>query len=699
MQAPMAGEAARYRKLLVRLGEGSYKTVTKAIDEEEGKEVAYNEVQIKRFEEETQSASSFSKEVALLKNIDHPYIIRIFDYWFEEDVFVFVTELMTGGTLRDYITKAGPLNGKLIKKWGRQILEGLRYLHTCEPPIIHRDIKNENIFVNASQGDIKIGDLGISRERRHKRYTIVGTPSFMAREMFEGEGYSEKVDIYAFGMSLLEMATGVPPYAELSDTGEICQSVLRGVLPRCLGLVEDGCLRSLIMACLVPQNDRYSADQCLEHHFFAAESGCAGDCIPAHCVTVYPLSSSAHGLELSLVSYNDPVITFQILLASSLEFIKFDYNLAEDTLGKVANELMREKIIDAELIGPLMELLDGGIKKVLQKSADGQIHGGLVELDTSESAADAAALCEVPTECRVELSSTRKFGEKTLEVMSEIEQEMFLLEQKKVLEKRRTAELKHGVGVLAKQLEGVRVAPRAIACEPLPVTGEFASEQSCLAVADASCVDALQISTDAAVREQSAEPAGSPPKDDAQAEDLSLSESFDLCKNKYQTNCSIAQFATDAALITRRSEDTTKAWIKSLRDEDIASVFDLKLIVYEDWEKLPLTVFSARTMQNMLYGLDNIPLKEKQLPLNPAMPEFENGKSIADLLADVCARIGRPEAASSWENKLMAQDIRTVGELRSLHQDDWNRLGLSVFAYRILKNVIFKKGRLSFEAS
>ncbi|ELA42224.1 WNK protein kinase [Vittaforma corneae ATCC 50505] len=186
MQLSAKDKHLRYKKTKCILGEGSYKTVTKAIDEEEGKEVAYNEVKMKYCEDENQNVSSFSKEIALLKSVDHPNIIKIVDYWFSDDNFIFITEFMTGGSLKEYLQKHGPLSTKLIRKWGKQILEGLKYLHMLDPPIIHRDIKNDNIFVNTAIGEVKIGDLGLARERRHKRYTIVGTPHFMAREMFEG---------------------------------------------------------------------------------------------------------------------------------------------------------------------------------------------------------------------------------------------------------------------------------------------------------------------------------------------------------------------------------------------------------------------------------------------------------------------------------------------------------------------------------
>ena len=179
--------------------------------------------------------------------------------------------------------------------------------------------------------------------------------------------------------------------------------------------------------------------------------------------------------------------------------------------------------------------------------------------------------------------------------------------------------------------------------------------------------------------------------------DDGFNESYEKAKIIYKQNCNIIQFALDAAAITGRTEDTAKSWMKALKDEDFEAVFDLKLIVYEDWEKLPLTVFSCRAMQNMIYGINSIPLKEKQLAINPKLKDYDNKLPIKEFLEDICLQINRSDMVSHWENQLMAQDIRTVGELKSLHLDDWNRLGLSVFAYRILKNVIFRKGKIVME--
>lgn len=93
----------------------------------------------------------------------------------------------------------------------------MNYLHTQKIPIIHRDIKCDNIFVNSNSGDIKIGDLGLSTTMKDS-YTssVLGTPEFMAPELYE-EHYGTEVDIYAFGMAVLEMLTQEAPYRECSN--------------------------------------------------------------------------------------------------------------------------------------------------------------------------------------------------------------------------------------------------------------------------------------------------------------------------------------------------------------------------------------------------------------------------------------------------------------------------------------------------
>jgi len=159
----------RYAKLNTILGKGAYKVVFKGIDREEGYEVAWNCFQTTKAE-----FNELSQEIKILKQVRHPNIINFHDCWYKNDEFIFVTELMTSGTLREYIRKLSLPNMKIVKRWSRQILKGLIYLHSHNPPIIHRDIKCDNIFINGAHGEVKIGDMGTAKMKLGKKYTVIG---------------------------------------------------------------------------------------------------------------------------------------------------------------------------------------------------------------------------------------------------------------------------------------------------------------------------------------------------------------------------------------------------------------------------------------------------------------------------------------------------------------------------------------------
>jgi WNK lysine deficient protein kinase len=122
---------------------------------------------------------------------------------------------------------------KVVKRWCSQILDGLVYLHSLHPPVIHRDIKCENMLYNSADGTITIGDLGLATRANREGTvdgSVSGTPNFMAPEMFDGE-YDETVDVYSFGLCVLEMVTRTIPYDECANLGQIYMklSAVRGV--------------------------------------------------------------------------------------------------------------------------------------------------------------------------------------------------------------------------------------------------------------------------------------------------------------------------------------------------------------------------------------------------------------------------------------------------------------------------------------
>jgi len=155
-----------------------------------------------------------------------------------------------------------------MKKWCKQILQGLDYLHRqCNPPIIHRDIKLDNIFFNGPTGQVKIGDLGLATILSNIPMSIIGTPEFMAPE-FYNETYNEKVDIWAFGLCVIEMATLEYPYSECSNIGSVYRTVSTGLKPQALAKIKNHKIIEFICCCLEEDiSKRSSSEKLLIHPF------------------------------------------------------------------------------------------------------------------------------------------------------------------------------------------------------------------------------------------------------------------------------------------------------------------------------------------------------------------------------------------------------------------------------------------------
>ncbi|KAG2231219.1 kinase-like domain-containing protein [Thamnidium elegans] len=327
----------RFAKLNTFLGKGAFKVVYKAIDREEGYEVAWNVLQAPR-----QEVKAFGHEIEILKSVRHPNIITFHEAWYNETEFIFITELMTSGTLREYIRKLSPLpNMKIVKRWCRQILKGLVYLHGHQPTIIHRDIKCDNIFINGAHGEIKIGDMGTAEMKVDKKYTVIGTPEFMAPEMYEEKGYNEKVDIYAFGMCLLEMVTGEYPYNECTNAAQVFKKVTQTIRPECLSRVNDEEVLSLINNCLASEHDRMSALEILEHSFLAVEP------------EVVLLATDITMKQLTLQ------VVFKGMDKLS---VKFEFNADTDTAEDVVAEMIEEQVLPERY----QQLITGDINRLLR---------------------------------------------------------------------------------------------------------------------------------------------------------------------------------------------------------------------------------------------------------------------------------------------------------------------------------------------
>ncbi|XP_050978821.1 LOW QUALITY PROTEIN: serine/threonine-protein kinase WNK2 [Labeo rohita] len=276
MKAVSTSPSGRFLKFDIELGRGSFKTVYKGLDTETWVEVAWCELQDRKLSKAERQR--FKEEAEMLKGLQHPNIVRFYDFWESplkgKKCIVLVTELMTSGTLKTYLKRFKVMKPKVLRSWCRQILKGLHFLHTRTPPIIHRDLKCDNIFITGPTGSVKIGDLGLATLKRASfAKSVIGTPEFMAPEMYE-EHYDEAVDVYAFGMCMLEMATSEYPYSECQNAAQIYRKVTSGVKPASYSKVTVPEIKEIIGECICHRwEERYSIKDLLNHAFFAEDTG------------------------------------------------------------------------------------------------------------------------------------------------------------------------------------------------------------------------------------------------------------------------------------------------------------------------------------------------------------------------------------------------------------------------------------------
>ncbi|KAL3654777.1 putative serine/threonine-protein kinase wnk5 [Castilleja foliolosa] len=340
----------RYGRFKDVLGKGAMKTVYRAFDEHAGIEVAWNQVKLNDLFSSPDALQRLYSEVLLLKNLDHHSIIKFRASWIDtgRKTFNFITELFTSGTLREYRKRYKRVNIRAIKEWARQILEGLNYLHVHDPPVIHRDLKCDNIFVNGHLGQVKIGDLGLAAILRgsHIAHSVIGTPEFMAPELYDEE-YDELVDIYSFGMCVLEMLTSEYPYNECSNPAQIYKKVTSGKLPESFYRVDDIEARRFIGRCLEKAPNRPSARELLMDPFLSLDEV---EILPAIKIS----SRIKAGLKSTCMKItgnmnpDDNTIFLKVHIFDkngSARNIHFPFDITSDTPLDVATEMVKELVI------------------------------------------------------------------------------------------------------------------------------------------------------------------------------------------------------------------------------------------------------------------------------------------------------------------------------------------------------------------
>merc|ERR1719354_629493 len=257
----------RFQRLNTLLGKGANKEVFLAFDTEENRDVAWNRVARQTLSQADHRV--LQKEIEMMDKANHANIIKYLAWWDTENYFVFITDFFNM-SLKQFIQERNVAINS-VKTWTLQILEGLMHLH--EAGIIHRDIKCDNVFINQKSGDVVIGDLGLSRNAGalDRSMSMVGTVPFMAPEQLnlDDRKYGPKVDIYALGMTLLEMISGEYPFEECNALPYIIKNIIDNKPPETLARLREGPTRDFIILCLTRNPvDRPSAKDLRQHTWF-----------------------------------------------------------------------------------------------------------------------------------------------------------------------------------------------------------------------------------------------------------------------------------------------------------------------------------------------------------------------------------------------------------------------------------------------
>uniref|UniRef100_A0A3B3QWQ7 MAP/microtubule affinity-regulating kinase 3 n=1 Tax=Paramormyrops kingsleyae TaxID=1676925 RepID=A0A3B3QWQ7_9TELE len=212
-------------RLLKTIGKGNFAKVKLARHVLTGKEVA-----VKIIDKTQLNSSSLQKlfrEVRIMKMLNHPNIVKLFEVIETEKTLYLVMEYASGGEVFDYLVAHGRMKEKEARAKFRQIVSAVQYCH--QKCIVHRDLKAENLLLDSDM-NIKIADFGFSNEFTlgNKLDTFCGSPPYAAPELFQGKKYDgPEVDVWSLGVILYTLVSGSLPF-DGQNLKELRERVLRG---------------------------------------------------------------------------------------------------------------------------------------------------------------------------------------------------------------------------------------------------------------------------------------------------------------------------------------------------------------------------------------------------------------------------------------------------------------------------------------
>ncbi|XP_050224538.1 mitogen-activated protein kinase kinase kinase ANP1-like [Mercurialis annua] len=301
--SPPMAPPIRYRKGEL-IGCGAFGHVYMGMNLDSGELLAVKQVLIAAngaTKERAQAqVKELEEEVKLLKNLSHLNIVRYLGTVREEDTLNILLEFVPGGSISSLLGKFGSFPEAVIRTYTQQLLLGLEYLHSNG--IMHRDIKGANILVD-NKGCIKLADFGASKQvvelaTISGAKSMKGTPYWMAPEVILQTGHCFSADIWSVGCTVIEMATGKPPwsqqYQEVAALFHIGSTKSHPEIPEHLSAEA----KDFLLQCLQKEpNMRPDASKLLQHPFLTGQH-VVPDPVCTSSMETSPISPPPHTTEL-----------------------------------------------------------------------------------------------------------------------------------------------------------------------------------------------------------------------------------------------------------------------------------------------------------------------------------------------------------------------------------------------------------------
>ncbi len=210
----LIGKRLGQYEILSKLGSGGMANVYKARQTSVDRDVAVKVIRTD-LTEDAAFMERFAREARTIASLSHLHILKVFDYGQQDGVAYLVMELLEGGSLNTLIQKTGALSLPISARILKQISGALDYAHG--KGIVHRDLKSDNVLLDGAE-NAYLTDFGIARllndtSKMTQTGTIMGTPAYMAPELWTGKAADKQADIYALGVILYEMLAGTTPFS------------------------------------------------------------------------------------------------------------------------------------------------------------------------------------------------------------------------------------------------------------------------------------------------------------------------------------------------------------------------------------------------------------------------------------------------------------------------------------------------------